>query len=286
VSSLPIESESLIFVNGEFLQEKRARVSPLDRGFLYGDAVFETIRVTNGHCFLWESHMQRLELGARYLKIVQQLTKLEIASGVKTLLSANKIRDGFVRIHLSRGIGPRGYSLRGVGSPTLVIAAYRGSAYSPARVKLMTSSVRIMADEPWTQFKTANRLPNILARREVDEAEMDEALMLNHRWTIAGASAANVFCVRGDSLWTPPLAGGGLAGTTRAFVMQTAKKMGMEVREEEMTLEDFHGAEAAFLTSAGLLVAAIESLDSKGKDVENGHVKTLRAHCEKAAEIE
>ncbi len=286
MSSLPNESEPLIFVNGEFLPEKEARISPLDRGFLYGDAVFETIRVTNGHCFLWESHMQRLELGGVYLRIIERLTKKKIADDAKMLLLANKVRDGFLRIQLSRGVGPRGYSPQGATEHTLVMTAHPAPSFTPIRLKLITATVRVMADEPWTQLKTSNRIQNILARREADEAEVDEALMLNHRWTIASASAANVFCVRGDSLITPPLAAGGLAGTTRAFVMHAAKKMGIEVREEEMTLEDFHGADAAFLTSAGLLVAAVESLDSKGKDAENRHVQALRAHCEKAAETE
>lgn len=279
-------SESLIFVNGEFLPEKEARISPLDRGFMYGDAIFETIRVTNGNCFLWDAHIQRLDLGARYLQISNRTAKLEIANAVKTLLTTNKIRDGFVRIQLSRGIGPRGYSPRGAESPALVVSTHRRSGFNPARYKLIISKVRIMADEPWTQLKTANRLPNILARREAEEAGMDEALLLNHRWSIAGASAANVFTVRGDRLMTPPVAAGGIAGTTRAFVMETAKKNGMEVREEEMLLEDFHSADAAFLTSAALLVAPIESLNSKAMVTAHRHVEFLRSQCEKAAEVE
>lgn len=276
----------LAFINGEFLQADHARISPLDRGFMYGDAVFETIRVTNGHCFLWEAHLQRLHLGARYLQIANHADNFRMDEAVKTLLNTNQIRDGFVRIQLSRGIGARGYSPLEADSPTLVMTAHPASSFRPSRVKLMTSKIRIIADEAWTQLKTANRLPNILARREIDEAGLDEALILNHRWSISGASAANVFALHGERLTTPPLAAGGIAGTTRAFVIKTAKANGMDVREDELLLEDFHSADAAFLTSAGLLVAAVESLDSKPLDFTHRHVEFLKEKCERAAESE
>jgi branched-chain amino acid aminotransferase len=282
VSSLPKESESLVFINGEFVAEKLARVSPLDRGFLYGDGVFETIRVANGHPFLWESHMRRLELGIRYPKISGRFDSAQIERETKTLLLENRVTDGFLRIQVTRGAGARGYSPRGASSPTLVITTHPASAASPARLKLMTSKIRLIADEPWTQLKTTNRLPNILARAEVDEAGMDEALLLNHRWTIAGASAANLFCVRKDSLLTPPLAAGGIAGTTRAFIIQSARNLGMDVREEELSLEDFYASEAAFLTSAGLLVTPVESLDSKPINPGHAAIEKLSAICQQA----
>lgn len=282
----PNASEPLIYVNGEIFPETQARVSVMDRSFLYGDGLFETIRVAKGHCFLWDAHMQRLDLGARYFCFPERLSALKIENAAKTVLAANKIRDGFLRIHLSRGAGPRGYAIAQVSSPNLVISAHSSHASTPARLKMMTAKIRVMADEPWTQFKTANRLPNILARREADESQMDEAMILNHRWTIAEAIAANVFCVRGNAIITPPLAAGALAGTTRAFVMRSASKFGIESREEEMTLEDFYRSDAAFLCSSGLLVTPIESLDAKPMSTENQIIATLRDHCLQALKTE
>jgi branched-chain amino acid aminotransferase len=284
--STPNASEPVVYVNGEFLPEKQARVSPLDRGFLYGDAIFETIRVSNGHCFLWESHMARLQAGAAYLRIATNFMPLELANVSKTVLTANRVRDGFLRIELSRGVGVRGYSPRGADGRTLVISAHEGPKFSAARLSVITASVRVMADEPWTQLKTANRLPNILAKREADEAEADEALLLNHRWTVSGASGANVFCLRRDLLLTPPLAAGGIAGTTRSFVMRAAARLGLHAAQEELKLEDLYAADAVFLTSAGLLVSVVEKIESKPMDPSNWAVEALRRLCEDALEKE
>jgi branched-chain amino acid aminotransferase len=281
VSARP--SDPVTFVNGEFLPEEEARISPLDRGFLYGDGVFETIRVRNGRRFLWERHLSRLKLGATFLRFDERAFR-ETERVAEAILIGNQVKDGFLRIHVSRGQGERGYSPRGANHPTVVMTTHVGLPEVPERLRLMTSKFRVLADEAWTQLKTTNRLQNILARQEADETGLDEALMLNHRWSIAGASAANVFCVQGEMLLTPPLAAGGVAGTTRAFLIDSAKELGVEVREQEIGLEDFHQSDAAFLTSAGLLVAAVESLDSKAKNWTHPLIGKLRSMCEEAGE--
>ena len=276
-------SEPLIFVNGEFFPEKEARISPLDRGFMYGDAVFETIRVREGKQFLWTRHIDRLALGVIFLRMPTTILS-EIPRFADEIIRRNLLQNGFLRIHISRGCGSRGYSPKGAVSPSVVMTTHVGLPAVPERLRLMTSKFRVMADEPWTQLKTANRLTNVLARAEAEDAGLDEALILNHRWTVAGASAANVFCVRNGALVTPTRAAGGIAGTTRGFIMDSARKLGIEVREEEMTLEYFHQSEASFLTSAGLLVAAVESLDSKPKNWSHPMIEQMRKLCEEATE--
>jgi len=276
-------SEPLIFVNGEFLPEKEARISPLDRGFMYGDAIFETIRVRGGKPFLWRRHFQRLNLGAIFLRFNGEALR-EVERVAESMIQRNRLMDGFLRIQVSRGSGARGYSTKGTDSPSVVMTTHVGLPKIAERMRLITSKFRVMADESWTQLKTANRLQNILARAEADDAKLDEALILNHRWSIAGASAANVFCVTGEALATPPLAAGGVAGTTRGFIIDSARKMGIEVREEEMTLEDFHQSEGAFLTSAGLLATPVESVDSKAKNWTHPMIEKMRKLCEEAKE--
>ena len=272
----------LTYINGRFQDEADPALSVLDRSFRYGDGLFESIRVTGGKPFLWERHFLRLNLGATYLRFNREALD-GIDRAAQAMIERNRLSDGVLRIHVSRGHGARGYSPAGANSPMVVITTHPGLAPTPEKIRLVTSRFRVMADEPWTQLKTANRLQNVLARAEADDAEMDEALILNHRWTIASASAANVFCIRRETLLTPPLAAGCIAGTTRGFIIDSARKKEIEVREEELTLEDFHQCEAAFLTSAGVLVAPIESLDSKAKNWTHPMIAMIRKLCEEAA---
>jgi branched-chain amino acid aminotransferase len=273
----------LAYINGRYQDEADPAISIFDRSFRYGDGLFETIRITGGKPFLWKRHFLRLNLGATYLRFNREAID-GLENVAESMIQRNRITDGVLRIQISRGIGARGYSPRDADSPFVVITTQSGLLSPPEKLRLLTTKFRVMADEPWTQLKTANRLQNVLARSEADDAEVDDVLILNHRWTISSASAANVFCIRGETLLTPPLAAGCIAGTTRAFVIHAARKIGIEVREQELTLEDFHQSEAAFLTSAGILVGPIESLDSKTKNWQHPMIRVAQNLCEDATE--
>jgi aminodeoxychorismate lyase len=273
----------LAFVNGQYISEAAPALPINDRSFLYGDGLFETIRITNGQPFLWREHIERLERGAAFFKILLPYKETEIEFAARHLLSQNDVMEGVVRIHLSRGPSERGYALPKEQKPTLVVSTHKSLHTSHSGVKIITSIVRVLADDPLTQHKTANRLPNIMARREADEAGVDESLILNNRNEIAEASAANIFILRGEELVTPPLSAGALAGTTRAFVLKMAKVFGLRSAEEPIFVEDVMRSDAAFLTSAHWLVTPILSLDNTRLKATSPAVKFLRNACERAA---
>lgn len=253
----------LAFVNGQFIAAEAMALPVNDRSFLYGDGLFETIRITHGQPFLWREHLERLRRGAAFLKIPFTVSSADLEHAARHLLAQNDCPEGMLRIHLSRGPGARGYSMKGANTPTLVITTHNTthSAPPPGGLKLIVSTFRVAADDPLAQHKTANRLPNILARNEADDAGADEAILLNHRGEVAEVSAANIFAIKSGGLSTPPLNSGALAGTTRAFVLGLAPRLGLAAEERRLTMDDLRAADAVFLTSAHWLVAPVFSIE-------------------------
>lgn len=274
----------LAFVNGQYIPEDRPALTVTDRSFLYGDGLFETIRITNGQPFLWREHLNRLQRGADFLKIPLPYSADQIELATRHLLAQNDTPEGIVRIHLSRGPSERGYALPSMQKPTLVIMTRKAMHTDHPGLKIITSTVRVAADDPLTQHKTANRLPNILARYESDTAKADEALILNNRNEIAEASAANIFIVRDKTITTPPLTSGALAGTTREFLLRIAAEYNLTAAEQPLTVENLRSADATFLCSSHWLVTPIISLNTSPIPTNAATtLKTLRSACERAA---
>lgn len=271
----------LAYVNGQYIPLDRPALAVNDRSFLYGDGLFETIRITNGQPFLWREHLERLQRGADFLKIPLRFDAAEIEHAMRHLLVQNDTPEGVVRIHLSRGPSERGYALPSNPNPTLVITTHKSIHSEHAGLKVITSSIRVLADDPLTQYKTANRLPNILARQQADAAGADEALILNNRNEIAEASAANVFIIRGKELITPPLGSGALAGTTRAYMLKIARSHNLNAIQRALSAADLQAADATFLTSAHWLATLVVSLDGEALATTAAEVvKALRKSCE------
>ena len=271
----------LAYVNGQYIPLDRPALPVNDRSFLYGDGLFETIRITNGQPFLWREHLERLQRGAEFLKIPLPFDAAEIEHATRHLLVQNDTPEGVVRIHLSRGPSERGYGLPTKPNPTLIITTHKSIHSEHAGLKLITSSIRVLADDPLTQHKTANRLPNILARQDADAAGADEALILNNLNQIAEASAANIFIIRGNELITPPLNSGALAGTTRAYFLKIAGSQNLIPVESPLTSSDLQAADATFLSSAHWLATAVISLDGAPlSTTAAAAVKALRKSCE------
>lgn len=277
----------LAYVNGQFVPTDRPALAVNDRSFLYGDGLFETIRITNGQPFLWREHLERLQHGAEFLKIPLPASFAEIQHATRHLLTQNDTPEGVVRIHLSRGPSERGYALPQNATPTLVITTHKSAHTAKTTATLITSTIRILADDPLTQHKTANRLPNILARQQADDAGANEALILNHRNEIAEASAANIFILSENQLITPPLNSGALAGVTRAFLLKIAPDHNLAPAESAITRPDLHSADAVFLTSSHWLITPVTQLDNiplnPKSDITNPKFQPLRRACEQAA---
>lgn len=256
----------MVYLNGRFVPADQATVSVFDRGFLYGDALFESLRVESGFPFLWEAHIQRLAQGAAALQIPLALDSESLRSSVSELLRLNGLTHAVVRISLSRGQGQRGYSIRGAGTPTLVIAAHPAPAPNELPTtpwRLHTASSRLPAKDPVAGFKTANKLTHILARTEAEAAGADEALLLNTDGHLTETSAANLFWLQDRTAHTPALDAGGLAGVTREFVLRLLRSSGWETRETLAEPASLFQASGIFITLSTLGIVEISHLDQR-----------------------
>jgi aminodeoxychorismate lyase len=255
----------LVFLNGQFVPEERAVVSVFDRSFLYGDGLFETVRVVRGKPFRWDQHIERLQRGADYLKIKLPFAPDALRGFADELIAKNNLPDALLRLTLSRGVGVRGYSPKGAENPTLVMSLHpapaRDASGSPPRWKLITSSHRLPANDLLAQFKTCNKLAQILARTEADAAGADEALLLNTEGFIVEGASSNLFWIEGRAVWTPPLAAGILPGVTRAVVLEICQQLGFAIREANITVEKLKFVEGIFVSLSSFGVVEIDSLD-------------------------
>ena len=254
----------IVYLNGRFLPAESATISVFDRGFLYGDGLFESVRVYANHLFLWPDHADRLVRGAAALRLPLPETTDRLREAAEELLRRNQLSDAILRMTVSRGPGPRGYSIRGADTPTVVLAVYPAPALTdtpPPAWRLITSRHRLPAADPVARFKTAHKLLHVLARAEAEEGGADEALLLNTDGHVTETSAANVFWWHDRTLSTPSLDAGGLAGVTRRFVMDQFRAAGWEVREILATPEDLRRASGVFLTLSSWGIVGVRSLD-------------------------
>jgi len=256
----------IVLLNGQFVPAEQAVVSVFDLSFLYGDGLFETLRVFNGRPFRWGQHMERLQQGAKFLKIPMTFTPECLLDFASQLVARNSMPDSLLRLTLSRGVGIRGYSPKGAESPLLVMSLHPApalDAHNPPRWRRITSSSRLPAHEPLARFKTCNKLPQILARSEADIVNADEALLLNTNGDVVEASSSNLFWIEKGTICTPPLPSGILPGVTRAVVLEVCSRLGFEAREASVHLEQLRRVEAVFLSLSTVGIAEAISLDGQ-----------------------
>jgi aminodeoxychorismate lyase len=254
----------IVFINGQFVPEDQAVVSVFDRSFLYGDGLFETMRIFKGKPFRWQQHMERLQGGAEFLKIVPPFSSEALRAFAEHLISANQMPESLLRLTLSRGIGRRGYSPKGADRPSLIMSLHPAPDIAPNAPpcwRLKTASVRLPAGEPLAQFKTCNKLAQILARAEADLAGADEALLLNTDGHVVEASSSNLFWIEDNTICTPPLASGILAGVTRVVVLEICPNQGVPVRETNVAPDGLRRSQGIFLSLSSVGIAEGASLD-------------------------
>jgi aminodeoxychorismate lyase len=255
---------NFVFLNGELVPEERALISVFDRGFLYGDGLFETLRVCQGRPFRWDQHWRRLERGAEFLKLQLPYTSGQLRAFAEQLITANQMPESLLRITVSRGVGPRGYSPKGADRPTPTMSLHHATVLDPQqppRWRLITATLALPPDDPLASFKTANKLRQILARSEADAAGADEALL----WTAPGhlveGSASNLFWIEGETVCTPPLDCAILPGVTRAVVFEICNALSLPVRECSARPDELVRAQGVFLSVSSFGVVEAISLD-------------------------
>ncbi len=250
----------LAYLNGLFLPQEQAVVSISDRGFMYGDGLFETILVMNSSPFRWAQHFERLARGAEFLRLKLPFSSEELLASSLELIRRNHTSAGLIRLTVSRGSGQRGYSVSGPSRPVAVMTLHPALARDPnlpPQWRLATTSIRVPARQLLTQFKTCNKLPQIIARAEASEAGADEALILNTEGFVIEGASSNLFWLRGRALCSPPVESGILPGVTRAVLHEICPELGLEWREENVRAEELANTEGVLLslTSIGLAEA-------------------------------
>jgi len=244
--------EQLVYLNGELLPRSRARISPFDHGFLYGYALFETMRARGRRIFRLHSHLERLSSSANMLGL--PLPPLDLEKACYEVLSANELDDARIRLTVSIGEGESVPDPPADPVPTLFIM---GAPYNPPPAekyregyKAVVSKIRQNSKSPVARLKSANYLNNVLARREAKAAGADEAVLLNERGLLCEGSTGNVFLLYRGVLVTPNVESGCLPGITRQAVIELAAEMRTGVEQREVRLEELLQADEAFLTNS------------------------------------
>jgi branched-chain amino acid aminotransferase len=262
-----------VFVGNRLVPKAEATVSVYDHGLLYGDGIFEGIRVYNGRVFLLAEHIRRLYTGAKVIRLEIPLTPAEMTSAVEQTVAANKLSDGYVRLVVTRGAGALGLDIRKTSNPQVIVIAdtitlYPEELYEKGLAIITASTIRNHSAALSPRIKSLNYLNNILAKIEGTDAGCLEALMLNHKGEVAECTGDNIFIVSRGVLKTPPLDAGILEGITRNCVMQLARKAGIEVQEPPMTRYDLFAADECFLTGTAAEVIPVVKLD--GRSIGDG----------------
>src|SRR4051794_26400622 len=253
----------IVFINGRFVPEEQAVVSVFDRGFLYGEGLFEATRILNARPFRWQAHLTRLQAGLEHLKIKCPFEPLDLRKLAAQLIAANKLPDALLRITISRGVGRRGYSPAGAESPTLVMTLHAAPPKSTElpQWRLITSTVRLPANEPLAGFKTCAKLPQILARAEADAAGANDAILLNTDGFVVEGSSSNLFWIKDGVVNTSPSASGILPGVTRSVVFELCKKVGTPAGEVNAELQQLINSDGAFLSLSSIGIVECASVD-------------------------
>ena len=256
----------MVFLNGRYVPQENAVISVFDRGFLYGDGLFETIRIYNGRLFRWEAHSQRLQAGLDYLKINSPYRHAELRDFALRLIAENQSPDSLLRLNISRGPSSRrGYSSIGADTPTVVMAIHPAPPRSTElpRWRVITSNIRLPANEPLANIKTCNKIHQVLARAEADAAGADDIILLNSEGFAVEGSSSNLFWIQDNVVNTPPLPSGILPGVTRSIVLELCRHAEIETRENRVTPQHLVNSDGVFLTLTSLGIVECQSLNGK-----------------------
>ncbi len=256
-----------VAINGEIVRSEDAYVSIFDRGFLFGDGIYETLRVYNDRIFRWEEHWKRLWASAEAIGIQLSGSGHDLHETCRRTWQANGLRESYLRVTITRGIGvPGRLGIRDAGDPTTVVIA-RAAVLYPTEwyakgVKLVFSS--ILRNHPLAQnptVKATSLLNNILCRSEAESRDAFDGLMSNSEGFLTECSSSNFFLIQGDELKTPSIDCGILGGVTRSAVIEVADSIGLKVQEGEIQSDEAQDADEAFITNTTMEIIPVRELE-------------------------
>lgn len=274
-----------IYIDGAFVPQNEAKVSVFDHGFLYGDGVFEGIRAYNGRVLKLHEHIDRLYDSAKAIMLDIGVSKDEMVNIVLESLRVNGLKDSYIRLVISRGMGDLGLDPRKCPKPSIICIAAHIAVYPPELyergLEIVTSTVRRNIPEALNpRIKSLNYLNNILAKIEANRQGAPEAIMLNQDGFVAECTADNIFIIKNGKITTPPAYMGALGGITKDTVVEIAKTLGKTVEENVFTRYEVYTADEMFLTGTGAEVIPVTSVD--GRLIGDGGVGGLTRELIKA----
>lgn len=264
-----------IYIDGSWLARKDAKVSVFDHGLLYGDGVFEGIRIYSRRIFRLDDHLERLYRSAHAIALEIPIPRAKMAKIVTEGVARNKCEDGYIRLVVTRGEGALGIDPASCPKPSIILIVDQVEVYPQelyeGGVRVVTSPTRQVSHEAVDpRIKSLNYLKNILAKVDARVANAHEAILLNREGFIAECTADNLFIVRDGTILTPSPQDGALEGITRGVILQLAEKAGIPAKETRLTRYDLHIADEAFLTGTGAELMPIANFD--GRPIGNGTV--------------
>jgi len=265
--------EPKVYINGKLYPKDKAKISVFDHGLLYGDGVFEGIRCYNGNVFRFSEHIDRLYDSARAISMEIKLTKDELKYAVVNTLKANNLKDSYIRLIVTRGVGRLGLNPFICAESQIIIITdfiqlYSKELYEKGLDAIIVPTIRNHPDALNPNIKSLNYLNNILAKIECINAGATEGIMLNKDGYVAEGTGDNIFIVKDKELFTPPTTAGILIGITRNVVIELASEAGMKAKEEQLTRDDLYNADECFLTGTAAEIIPVVNLD--GRKIASG----------------
>jgi len=264
-----------VWIDGKFYDKDDAKVSVYDHGLLYGDGVFEGIRVYNGRIFECQAHIRRLYDSARAIRMTIPVSPAEYIAAMEQTVKVNNFTDCYIRAIVTRGAGYLGLSPNKCPKPSIIIIAdtielYPREMYEKGMAIITASVIRSHPNTVSPRVKSLNYLNNILAKTEAIDAGVPEALMLNHEGNVAECSGDNIFIVRNGQVQTPTTADGILEGITRKVILELCHRNGIPCIEKTLQRYDVYIADECFLTGSAAEVVPVTKID--GRVIGNGQV--------------
>ena len=261
-------TELKVWIDGKLVEKRAAKVSVYDHGFLYGDGIFEGIRVYHGKIFERDAHVERLFHSAKAIRLTIPLSAPQICAAMEEAVSANGFRDCYIRLIVTRGIGYLGLNPDRCEKPSVIVIAdtitmYPREMYENGMAVVTSSVIRNHPNALSPRVKSLNYLNNILAKIEANDAGVPEAVMLNGEGNVAECTGDNIFIVRGGLVHTPATHDGILEGITRKVVIGLCSKLALSVIEKTLQRHDLYISDECFLTGTAAEIIAVTKIDGR-----------------------
>ncbi|PYJ04439.1 MAG: branched-chain-amino-acid transaminase [Verrucomicrobia bacterium] len=257
-----------VYIDGKFYDQEKAKVSVFDHGLLYGDGVFEGIRAYHGRVFKLKEHLDRLFCSAKAILLEIPMSPTDVLKAVLETCRRNRLRDGYIRLVVTRGVGTLGLNPNRCKNPSVIVIAdkiqlYPAEFYEQGMAIVTVATTRNLHNAVNPAIKSLNYLNNILAKIEANIAGVEEAILLNAEGFVAECTGDNIFIVKQGQMLTPPLSAGALYGITRSVVIEMAREAGISVSEPNLTRYDLFNADECFLTGTGAEIIPVTKIDGR-----------------------